>query len=81
MLEVVEKMTEEEIIQYNYSRASVETIGESIIDLMIDKSNVADEEKEWWKGNGKTLNRDLWAIRLLESGIRSRREDGWMQSR
>ena len=68
MLEVVEKMTEEEIIQHNCSRASMLTssegftYGESIIDLMMEKSGTAAEEKEWWKGIAKTLNRDLWAI-------------------
>ena len=51
MLEVVEKMTEEEIIQHKSSRASMLTssegftYGESIIDLMMEKSGTAEEEK------------------------------------
>ena len=65
MLEVVEKMTEEEIIHHNTNRSSMLTssegfaYGESIIELMMEKSGIADEEKEWWKGIAKTLNRDL----------------------
>ena len=61
MLEVVEKMSEEEVIQHNVNNDGF-TCGESIIELMMVKSGTADEEKEWWKGIAKTLNRDMWAI-------------------
>jgi hypothetical protein len=61
MLEVVEKMSEEEIIEHNGNHDST-NYGETIIELMMEKSATPDEEKEWWKGIAKMLNRDMWAI-------------------
>ena len=61
---MVEKMSEEEIIQHNVNHDGI-SYGESIIELMMVKrmeSDTRDNEIEWWKSIAKTLNRDLWAI-------------------
>ena len=48
MLEVVEKMSEEEIIEHN-SNHDGPNYGETIIELMMEKSATPEEEREWWE--------------------------------
>ena len=61
MLEAVEKMTEEEVIEYHVNN-ECSSHGEGIIDMMMKKSTMPPEERGKWKGIADTLNRDMWAI-------------------
>ena len=61
MLESVEKMTEEEVIEYHLNNVC-SSHGEAIVDMIMNKSTMPPEERGKWKGIADTLNRDMWAI-------------------
>ena len=61
MLEAVEKITEEEVIEYHLNNGC-SSHGEAIIDMITNTSTMPPEERGKWKGIADTLNRDMWAI-------------------